>query len=51
VVLPDNLAVGADYGLTVMAGAPPAAKQFAALILSPRGQDILTRYGFSSGQP
>jgi ABC-type molybdate transport system substrate-binding protein len=51
VVLPDNLSVGADYGLTVISDAPPAAERFAAFILSPRGQDILVRYGFSSGQP
>jgi molybdenum ABC transporter molybdate-binding protein len=51
VVLPDNLSVGADYGLTVISDAPPAAERFAAFILSPRGQNILVRYGFSSGQP
>ena len=28
VALPDDLAVGADYGLTVMNGAPPAAQRF-----------------------
>jgi molybdenum ABC transporter molybdate-binding protein len=51
VALPDNLAVGADYGLTVIAGAPSAAERFATFILSPRGQDILVHYGFSGGQP
>jgi molybdate transport system substrate-binding protein len=51
VQLPDALAVGADYGLTVIAGAPNAADQFAQFILSPAGQNILIGYGFASGQP
>jgi len=50
VQLPDAVAVGADYGLTVINGAPNAAQQFAEFILSPAGQNILTGYGFSSGQ-
>src|SRR5262249_50407198 len=33
--LPDNLAVGADYGLTVMGGSSPVAQQFANFIMSP----------------
>jgi molybdenum ABC transporter molybdate-binding protein len=49
--LPENLAVGADYGLTVIDGAAPAAQQLAQFILSPAGQKILTSYGFASGQP
>jgi len=51
VALPQALAVGADYGLTVISGAPPAAEQFAQFILSPAGQNILVRYGFAPGQP
>jgi molybdate transport system substrate-binding protein len=51
VQLPDALAVGADYGLTVIAGAPARAEQFAQFILSPAGQNILIGYGFASGQP
>jgi molybdate transport system substrate-binding protein len=51
VQLPDALAVGADYGLTVIAGAPAAAEQFAQFILSPAGQTILIGYGFAPGQP
>jgi molybdenum ABC transporter molybdate-binding protein len=51
VELPDNLAVGADYGLTVIAGAPAAAQGFAEFILSPDGQKILTGHGFAPGQP
>jgi molybdenum ABC transporter molybdate-binding protein len=47
VALPDGLAVGADYGLTVIAGAPPAARQFADFIVSAAGQKILSGYGFA----
>lgn len=50
VTLPDNLAVGADYGLTVIAGAPSAAQQFADFILSSAGQHILLSHGFTSGK-
>jgi ABC-type molybdate transport system substrate-binding protein len=49
VELPDSLAVGADYGLTVIAGAPPAAEAFAQFIMSPEGQTILTGHGFAAG--
>ena len=48
VQLPDTLAVGADYGLTVMADAPAAAYRFVMFILSPAGQKILTRHGFTA---
>ena len=47
--LPDKLAVGADYGLTVIRGASPAAEGFADFIVSPQGEAILGGYGFSSG--
>ncbi|HWU24919.1 MAG TPA: molybdate ABC transporter substrate-binding protein [Rhizomicrobium sp.] len=50
VALPDNLAVGADYGLTVLSGTPPAAQRFADFILSPQGQKILEGHGFTSGK-
>jgi molybdate transport system substrate-binding protein len=50
IALPPELAVGADYGLTVMAGASPAAAQFARFVLSPAGQRILTSFGFAPGQ-
>jgi molybdate transport system substrate-binding protein len=46
--LPDDLAVGADYGLTVMKDASPAAYRLAFFILSPDGQAILARHGFSA---
>ena len=46
--LPDDLAVGADYGLTVLIGASPQAYQLAMFILSVDGQRALARYGFSA---
>lgn len=46
--LPDALAVGADYGLTVLDAASPQAYRFAMYILSADGQRILTAHGFSS---
>jgi molybdate transport system substrate-binding protein len=48
IALPDALAVSADYGLTVIAGASPGAYQFALFILSTEGQRILASYGFSA---
>ncbi len=50
VALPDNLAVGADYGLTVINGASPAAHGFATFIASPEGQKILVSHGFAPGK-
>jgi len=49
VELPPALAVGAGYGLMIIAGPPPAARQFARFILSSTGQDVLIGYGFESG--
>ena len=48
VALPEPLSVGADYGLTVMAGASPSAYRFAMFILSSDGQRILAKHGFSA---
>ena len=48
VALPEELAVGADYGLTVLANAPPDAYRFAMLILSADGQRILAKFGFTA---
>jgi molybdate transport system substrate-binding protein len=48
VALPDELAVGADYGLTVIANAPPDAYRLAISILSVDGQRALARHGFSA---
>ncbi len=50
VALPDSLSVGADYGLTVLNGASPAAQDFAQFILSPDGQKIVVNHGFSAGK-
>ncbi|GCF89735.1 molybdate ABC transporter substrate-binding protein [Shewanella sp. M-Br] len=44
--LPQELAVGADYGLLVLQGANTAAKPLAEFILSTKGQAILSSYGF-----
>ena len=48
VQLPDTLAVGADYGLTVMNGASVPAYQFALFVLSAEGQRTLARHGFAA---
>jgi molybdate transport system substrate-binding protein len=48
VQVPVGLAVGADYGLTVMNGASPAARELAFFVLSTRGQEILARHGFTA---
>jgi ABC-type molybdate transport system substrate-binding protein len=45
--LPDQLAVGAEYGLTVVYGASANAAKFATYILGPEGQQILARHGFA----
>jgi molybdate transport system substrate-binding protein len=50
VELPENLSVGADYGLTVITGAPMAAEQFAQFVVSAAGQRILTSHGFAPGK-
>jgi ABC-type molybdate transport system substrate-binding protein len=48
VAVPAPLAVGANYGLTVLADAKPGATQFAQFVLSADGQRILARYGFDA---
>jgi molybdate transport system substrate-binding protein len=48
IALPPELAVGADYGLTVLNNAPPDAYKFAMFILSADGQRILTKAGFNT---
>jgi molybdate transport system substrate-binding protein len=48
VQLPDALAIGAEYGLTVMNGASVAAYQFAMFILSAEGQRTLAKHGFAA---
>ncbi len=48
VALPDGLAVGADYGLTVMNKAPLNAYRLAMFLLSAEGQRILASHGFAA---
>lgn len=48
VPLPNTLAVSAPYGLTVLKGASPYGQELADYILSPTGQQILAKNGFSS---
>jgi molybdenum ABC transporter molybdate-binding protein len=48
--LPADLAVGADYGLTIVNGAPASAQQFAGFIMSPQGEKILVSHGFTPGK-
>lgn len=48
VQIPDALSVGANYGLTVLKGAPAQAQKLADFILSEEGQSILDRYGFET---
>jgi molybdate transport system substrate-binding protein len=44
--LPPELAVGAEYGLTVSRKATPYAAGFAMYLLSPQGQSSLQSFGF-----
>jgi molybdate transport system substrate-binding protein len=46
--LPDALAVGADYGLTVINDASAPAYKFALFILSNEGQQLLAKHGFAA---
>jgi molybdate transport system substrate-binding protein len=46
--VPEDLSVGADYGLLVRNGAPTEAWRLAMYILSPAGQKILKEYGFEA---
>jgi ABC-type molybdate transport system substrate-binding protein len=49
VELPPELATGAEYGLTMLAGADAAkAAALALFILSPQGQGILAKHGFDA---
>lgn len=48
IALPEPLAVGADYGMTVMNDSPPAAQRFARFIVSPKGLQILAKHGFAA---
>jgi molybdate transport system substrate-binding protein len=46
--LPVELAVGADYGLTVLNSSSPQAYEFAMFILSIDGQRVLAKHGFAA---
>jgi ABC-type molybdate transport system substrate-binding protein len=47
VPLPEALAVGADYGITVVQAARPEAAQCALFVLSVPRQEVPARYGFT----
>lgn len=47
VVVPEAINVSASYGVTVINGAPPAARQFVEFLLAPAGQAVLARHGFA----
>jgi ABC-type molybdate transport system substrate-binding protein len=46
--LPPDVAVDADFGLTVRDGAPRPAAQFGDFLLSGAGQAIFVRFGFTA---
>jgi molybdate transport system substrate-binding protein len=48
ITIPEDISVGADYGLIVRNGAPNEAWRLAMYILSPAGQTILREYGFEA---
>jgi ABC-type molybdate transport system substrate-binding protein len=48
IALPETLAVGADYGLTVITGASPNGERLAKYIVSADGQRILVKHGFAA---
>jgi ABC-type molybdate transport system substrate-binding protein len=45
--VPREIAAGPEYGLAVLKGADPKAVDLALFILSPDGQQILSRHGFA----
>jgi len=47
IAVPESLAVGADYGLTIVTGAPAGARRFAEFVMSPSAQAIFARHGFT----
>lgn len=48
VKIPEELSVGADYGLLIRNNASVEAWRFGMYILSPEGQKILRKYGFEA---
>jgi ABC-type molybdate transport system substrate-binding protein len=51
VTIPDDLNVGAEYGLVTLKDAPPEALELSRFIMSAEGQAILEKYGFGRGDP
>lgn len=49
VTIPAPIAVGAEYGMIVLKGAPEGAQAFSDFILGPEAQQILRDHGFWSG--
>jgi molybdate transport system substrate-binding protein len=45
--LPEALAIGAEYGMTVINGASAAATRLCQFILSAPGQEMLVKHGFA----
>ena len=48
VELPEQVAVEADYGLAVLSSASAQAHELARFVLSPAGQAVLSRHGFTA---
>jgi ABC-type molybdate transport system substrate-binding protein len=48
ITIPDALAVGASYALTVMHAARPGTDRFALFVMSVPGQEILATHGFTA---
>lgn len=48
VALPASLAVGADYGMTVLKNGKPSAESFANFLLAAEAQAVFARYGFGA---
>jgi ABC-type molybdate transport system substrate-binding protein len=46
--IPEEISVGADYGLIINKNASEDAWRFGMYILSPDGQKILKNYGFEA---
>jgi ABC-type molybdate transport system substrate-binding protein len=45
--IPPALAVGADYGIAALSGAPEGGGKFVAFVLSPEGRRIIASHGFA----
>jgi len=51
VQIPNELNVGAEYGMIVLKDAPAPAANFARFVLGDEGQAILAKHGFGRGDP